>query len=70
MLTSIMQSVYIDAEWIANEYTHRCKQNKWNKEDDMDALRCWNLERVIDAEIHNKPIPEKLTMDSISGETD
>jgi hypothetical protein len=30
MLASIMQKVYIDAEWVAKEYLCRCKQNKWN----------------------------------------
>ena len=63
MLASIMQKVYIDAEWVAKEYLRRCKQNKWKEEEDSEALRCWNLERVIDAETY--PIPDELTLSSI-----
>jgi hypothetical protein len=63
MLASIMQKVYIDTEWVAKEYLCRCKQNKWKEEEDSEALRCWNLERVIDAETY--PIPDELTLSSI-----
>jgi hypothetical protein len=67
MLASIMQKVYIyiDAEWCAKEYLRRCKQNKWKEEEDSEALWCWNLERVIDAETYCKPIPDELTLSSI-----
>jgi hypothetical protein len=65
MLASIMQKVYIDAEWVAKEYLRRCKQNKWKEEDDSEALRYWNLERVIDAKTYHKPIPDELTLSSI-----
>ena len=65
MLASIMQKVYIDTEWVAKEYLCRCKQNKWKEEEDSEALRCWNLERVIDAETYHKPIPDELTLLSI-----
>jgi hypothetical protein len=65
MLASIMQKVYIDAEWVAKEYLRRCKQNKWKEEEDSEALRCWNLERVIDTETYHNPIPDELRLSSI-----
>jgi hypothetical protein len=39
MFAMIMQKVYIyiDAEWVAKEYLHRCKQNKWKEEDDSSV---------------------------------
>ena len=50
MLTSIVQNVFIDDNWVANEYLERCKKGKWTKKNDDEALKCWNLERIIDAE--------------------
>jgi hypothetical protein len=40
MLSSIVQNMYVDEKWIAQEYLHRCKMNKWKKGDDDDALKC------------------------------
>jgi hypothetical protein len=50
MLASIIQSVYIDIHWAAQRYIERCKKGSWKKENTEEASKCWNLERIIDAE--------------------
>jgi hypothetical protein len=62
-LSSIVQRLYIDPIWVAAEYLRRCKNGSWNKENDVDALKCWNLERILDAELLNEPVPSELTME-------
>ena len=33
-----------------------------------EALKCWNLERIIEAESFGQSLPEQLTMDDLIGE--
>ncbi len=40
MLSSILRLVYVDSEWVAQEYLHRCKTGVWKEGDDKDALKC------------------------------
>ena len=70
MLASIIQSVYIDPEWVANKYLKRCKPGSWKKENTVEALKCWNLERILKAEslVHAKT--NALTMDQLISETE
>ena len=65
MLTSLLQSVYIDDDMVAKEYLRRCKNGAWNKDKTDDALKCWNLERVLEAERFGREVPEDLTMDEV-----
>jgi hypothetical protein len=39
--------------------------NRRRKTQKPEALWCWNLEGVIDAETYRKPIPNELTLSSI-----
>jgi hypothetical protein len=55
MLASILLNLYVDKEWVANEYLRRCKCGAWTEENTVEALRCWNLECIIDAEMFGKP---------------
>ena len=32
---------------------------------DEDALKCWNLERIIDAKLFGKSTPEELTLQDL-----
>ena len=53
MLSCLLRKVYIDKEWIAQEYLRRCKAgiSEKGKENDEDSLnKCWNLERIIEAD--------------------
>jgi hypothetical protein len=54
MLASIIQSVCIDNDWVAQQYIKQCKKGSWKKENTEEALKCWNLERIIDVEQQGK----------------
>ena len=56
----------VDIKWVAEEYLRRCKMNKWKKADDDDALKCFNRERILDAEQWGLPEPPALTMADIT----
>ena len=62
LMAVILNTIYIDKKWVAEEYLRRCKAGAWSKERTEDALKCWNLERVIEAELMGKLEPEELTM--------
>ena len=64
----MLSPVYVDVDWVSAEYLKRCKNGTWKKESDEEALKCWNLERVIIAELEGKPHPEELTMDDLLNE--
>jgi hypothetical protein len=68
MLASIIQSVYIDNKCVAQEYIEQCKKGSWKKENTEDALKCWNLERIIDAEQQGKDAPSELLLEDILNE--
>ena len=68
MLAAILLKVYVDVDWVSAEYLKRCKNGTWKKESDEEALKCWNLERIIIAELEGKPHPEELTMDDLLNE--
>ncbi len=68
MLASIIQSVYIDNDWVAQQYNERCKKRSWKKENTEEALKCWNLERIIDAGQQGKDAPSELKMEDFLNE--
>ena len=70
LLAGIMNKVYIDKDWVAKEYLRRCKAGAWKKDLDDDAVKCWNLERILDAEMVGSPVPAPLTVDDLLGEED
>jgi hypothetical protein len=43
-------------------------RKKWKKSNDEEALKCWNFELALEAELENKPVPKMPTMNDISGE--
>ena len=63
--SSNIQKKYIDPEWVAKEYLRRCKAGAWKAGNDMDSLKCWNLERIIDAEMYGNTKPGMLTMEEL-----
>ncbi len=65
MLASIMRVMYIDPEWVATEYFCRCMSGAWKKESNDEALKCWNLEQILDAERFGEPKPPQLTMNDL-----
>ena len=65
LLSSIVNKVYIDPTWVAEEYLRRCKAGEWKKDTDEEALKCWNLERIVDAKLFGKDEPHQLTMEEL-----
>ena len=39
----------------------------WKSEQDEESLKCWNLERIIEAELIGDPAPIDLTMEEFAG---
>ena len=63
LIAAILPKVYIDKEWVAQEYLMRCKAGAWKKESRMDALKCCNFECMIGADLHRQPTPTELTLE-------
>jgi hypothetical protein len=70
MLTSIVQNVSIDDNWVANEYLNMCKKGKWTKQGNDEALKCWNLEQIINAEEMGVETPVEMTSSNLAGENE
>ena len=63
LLLNIVQNMYIDPEWVASEYLKRCKKGAWKKENTVDALKCFNLERILPASQFNLETPDEVGME-------
>jgi len=68
MLASIIQNVNIDNDWVAQQYIEQDKRGSWKKESTEAALKCWNLECIIDAEQQGKDAPSELKMEDLLNE--
>ena len=62
MLSHILRNIYIDDKLVAEEYSRRAKSGAWKKENMEEALKCWNLERILEAETFGQHVPADLTM--------
>ena len=63
MLADILQHVYIDPDEIARQYLLRCKAKNWKKENTIESLKCFNLERVIEAEQYNTTLQDDVSLE-------
>lgn len=68
MLSAIVGHVYINEETVAKEYLRRCRTGAWKEKSNEDAVKCWNLERLIDAETHAKTNPVAMTLSDLMSE--
>ncbi len=68
MLASIIKNVYIDNNWVAQQYIERSKKGSWKKANIKEALKCWNLERIIDAVQQGRDIPDELRLKDLLNE--
>jgi hypothetical protein len=59
------QTVHVDPRAVAKEYERRCNAKSWKADTADEALKCWNLERLIDAELLAQPAPEPLFMSDL-----
>ena len=62
MLTDMLRTIYIDPEEVAREYLLRCKRRAWKKENMVESLKCFNLERLIAAEDAGDDAPPPLEL--------
>ena len=46
----------------------RCKAGVWKKEYIEEALKCWNLEHICDAELPGKKTLEEWTLEDMINE--
>ena len=65
MLSSILRVVYINPEWVAKEYLRQCKSGAWKQASDDESLKCWNLERILEAEQFGELEKQDLTMNEL-----
>ena len=70
MLSNIVQSVFIDPECVTTEYLRRCKAGAWKKENTVEALKCYNLERILTASQYNLDTPDELRISQYIGSLD
>ena len=68
MLAVMIKRVYIDYEWVASEYLRHTKENLWESETTTETLKCFNLERIIEADLFGMVQPKELTLEDIVGE--
>ena len=65
---SILNVINIDPEWVTKGYLHHCKKGSWKDESNKEALKCWNIEHLLEAETVGLPVPDELTMDALLSE--
>lgn len=71
LLASILASVYIDPKEVAAEYLARCKRGAWKKENTVESLKCFNLERMISAEEMGMAVPDDVELEQyMTGDVD
>jgi hypothetical protein len=63
LLSFILRHVFIDANWVAEEYLKRCKAGAWKKENTVDSLKCFNLERIINAVDGGAELPQDIDIE-------
>ena len=51
---------------MSQEYLRRCNAGVWKPENTAEAMKCWNLERVLNVE--GDAVPAKLSMSDLLGE--
>jgi hypothetical protein len=48
---------------VAEEYLRQAKAGKWKKENTVESFKCFDLERILDAQMYGKEEPERLTQE-------
>jgi hypothetical protein len=70
LLGHILQHVYVDPIFLifAEEYLARCKHGAWKKENTVESLKCYNLERILKVKEMGKEEPSKVDLDVYVGD--
>jgi hypothetical protein len=67
LLSHLLNFVYIDPEWVAQEYLRRCKKGAWKKENTVDSLKSFNLERILEAQEFGLVVPQSVDLEGYVG---
>eukprot|EP00956_Cyclotella_meneghiniana_P033656 scaffold98044_cov37-Cyclotella_meneghiniana.AAC.1 len=67
MLSVILKCIFVDPELVAKEYLNRCKRGAWKKENTMESLKCFNLERIIEANLAGQEEPDDIDIQDYMG---
>ena len=65
MLAAMINKMYIDYEWVAKEYLWRLRERLWDSETTKETLKCFNLERNIEADLHGIARSPGLTIEDL-----
>jgi hypothetical protein len=68
MLSFALNNIYIDPDWVAEKYLNRCKRGAWKRENTVEALKCFNLERALEAEDLGQEVPSNVEMEEYVGD--
>jgi hypothetical protein len=68
LLSTILQHVYVCPKRIAEEYLRRCSAKAWKKENTIDSHKCFNLERILEAEMAGDSAPAPITLEEFEAE--
>jgi hypothetical protein len=63
MLSHLLNHVYIDPQWVAAEYLRRCKKGVWKRDNTVESLKCFNLERILEAKELGMELPAAITIE-------
>ena len=67
LLSTILKCIYVNPELVAKEYLNRSKRGSWKKENTMESLKCFNLERIIEANLAGKEEPDEIDIQDYMG---
>lgn len=62
ILAATIRKVYIEYKWVAKEYLHHSREKLWDAKTTKYTLKCFNIERIIEAALNGTVKPEELTM--------
>lgn len=65
LLSTILQHVYVCPKRIGEEYLRRCSAKAWKKENTIDSHKCFNLERILEAEMAGDSAPAPITLEDL-----
>ena len=55
---------------VTQEYLCQCNAGSWKKENTLESLKCWNLERILDDEMRMIKSSTEITLEDFVAETE
>ena len=63
LLSFILFHVFIDENLVAEDYLKSCKADACKKENTVESLKCFNLQRIINAVDGGAELPQDIDME-------